>query len=82
MSLGSRRARAPRAIAALAAAGLLLAGCGQKGPLFLPDAGKQPVRAAGVPAPAGDQEKPAQKKSSPEKPGPDERSKQQPPTDR
>jgi predicted small lipoprotein YifL len=45
------RLAAPRALAALAA--LALAGCGQTGPLYLPDAGGEVVtRPAPTPAPA------------------------------
>jgi predicted small lipoprotein YifL len=40
------------ALAALACASLLLAACGQRGPLTLPDAGKQSVPQADAPPPA------------------------------
>lgn len=40
------------AVAALACASLLLAACGQRGPLTLPDAGKQSMPQADAPAPA------------------------------
>jgi predicted small lipoprotein YifL len=41
-------------VAALACGTLLLAGCGQKGPLFLPGAGKESVPPASAPPPAAD----------------------------
>jgi predicted small lipoprotein YifL len=50
-------------IATLLGATLLLAGCGQKGPLFLPGAGKQSVPPASAPAPASDDKEPEKKQA-------------------
>jgi predicted small lipoprotein YifL len=57
------RARTTAAIATLAIASLLVAACGQKGPLYLPDAGKQSVPQADAPAPAADSKDTDKKKS-------------------
>ena len=53
------------AIAGLVGGSLLLAACGQKGPLSLPDAGKQPVPQATAPAPAADSSTEAKKTDKP-----------------
>jgi predicted small lipoprotein YifL len=51
------------AVTALACGSLLLAACGQRGPLYLPDAGKQSVPQADAPAPATQGDDTAKKKS-------------------
>ena len=53
------------AIAGLVGGSLLLAACGQKGPLYLPDAGKQPVPQATAPAPAAGSSTEAKKTDKP-----------------
>jgi predicted small lipoprotein YifL len=56
------------ALAALMLAGLLLAGCGQKGPLMLPSASPAKVQTAlpaAVPAPAADNTVPARNDAAP-----------------
>ena len=65
MRCGTHTATRPAALAvlALASCGLLLVACGQKGPLYLPDAGKQSMPQANSPAAAADSRDPDKKKS-------------------
>ena len=51
-------------LAAALFAAVLVTSCGQKGPLYLPDEQKEPVRKSGIPIPVSKEEKNRNKEES------------------